>query len=150
MYKTINKAVKTILTGKARTPDPVQWHITVTKGVHNTYKVHFTACIGQPWRLPSMSQQYHKNGGPAPTRLEFEKNDNIYLLNGPVEMGKLLETFNGDNGANFKYYKNSASFVQDVYVQHPTETLKGHILYMPYTARKSMVQKIKPFQIELD
>ena len=142
----LTKAITTLFRTKPKTIDPVQWRFAVNGGVHNIYNVHITGFMADNWRIAVEGSTL---GGPLPTAIEFEKSAFVHLNNAPKVMGHKKEAYSETYNTTISYCTNIVNFVQELHALSVPTTLRGTILYMPFTDKQCLDLMEHPFAIEL-
>jgi Disulphide bond corrector protein DsbC len=113
----------------AKQLDPVHWQFKAEKMTENTYDLHFTAYVNQPYHIYS---QDNNADVTLPTKLEFTRNPLVELTGNTKETGE-LET-ESISGATLKYYENRVEFVQTIKLKAAVKvSVSGKINYMACT-----------------
>jgi len=127
--------------------DPVNWKFTSKKIADNTYEIHFTATIEDPWHIYSQNMV---EGGPIPTSISFSKNPLVTLSGKPKEIGKMVEKYEDVFEMKVKYYSNKVDFVQVVKLKSNVKTnVNGAIEYMVCTNEECLPPQTKNFNVTI-
>ncbi len=145
--KSILKAIRSLLRGRATQPDPIQWTFTAQKTIRGTYRVYVTALITYPWRLYSGQSAPE---GPLPTRVEFEESAAVQLLGKPEEMGMFKEEFDTKYQVRTRYYSSGVSFVQEVWLAIRPASAKGRVIFAACTEKQCREPEVLEFQVALN
>lgn len=86
-----------------------------------------TANIAPGWHLYS---QFLKEGGPIPTRFNYERNDDYRLIGDTAEKGKRVVFYDDIYEMEITWYADSVSFSQRISLNHQVTTIKGKVEYM--------------------
>lgn len=121
---------------------PVKWKFEASRKTSNVFELTFTANIDQNWHLYS---QFIPEGGPIPTRFEFETDSNgvFQKIGKTEELSKIEEEFDQSFQMQLKYFSHKAVFKQKIKVLKETE-LKGYVEFMTCDNEKCL----PPEQIE--
>lgn len=146
MRKSI-RAFILFIRGRFKKPNPIQWKCTAQKTNTNTYRIHVTAFISDPWRLYSWESEWE---GPMPTLIEFEEHSLIHILGEPKEMGTFKEAYDPKSDVRMRYYTTVANFVQEVRAHIQPLWVKGKVIFTACTEKRCLEPKEIEFQVELN
>mgnify|MGYP005992607159 CR=1 FL=1 len=127
---------------------PIEWRFAVKKTSANTYNIHLTALIDQPWKL------YTKLlNGPEGHMLAIDFNHNAYIIlsKDMQELGVPIEEYSPRLNAWVRYYKIAANFVQKVtlIVDEPV-TINGTIDYLVGRSPDQLENHREAFEITIN
>lgn len=127
--------------------DPVSWNFSSKKINNDTYEIHMTAALSDPWHIYSQSSP---EGGSLPTSITFAKNP-LLTLDGKVkENGQMKSHFEKVFDVTVKYYENNVNFVQTVKLKTKAKTkISGSIVYMVCTASECKPEATENFTLAL-
>ncbi len=127
--------------------DPVQWSNTIKKINANTYEIHLTATVQNPWHLYS---QHTPAGGPVPTSVSFTKNPLLVPDGGVQEKGDLVKKHEEVFGIDVMYFNTKVDFVQKVTAKAKVKTnVSGRCKYMVCNDRECLPPKTVSFQLSI-
>jgi len=133
---------------KAQILEPVKISWSSNKIDKNSYEIHLKAEIDKNWHVFSQNME---EGGPLPTLIEFNKNNNVTLQGRTKEVGKLREKYEEIFMVNTKYYYNTVDFVQ--LVKKKTDKpvkLEGTITYMACKEEQCLTPQEVEFEVVLN
>jgi len=107
---------------------PVEWISSVEKVTESEFNLVITANIDDGWHLYS---QNVPDGGPIPTNIVFEENNELYQIIGKPTEGKGHEEFDKVFNMFVKYFDQQATFKQRIKVLVDNKiTVKGTLEFM--------------------
>ncbi|MDR6784581.1 hypothetical protein ABIE26_003226 [Pedobacter africanus] len=113
-----------------------RWNFSAKKIKPGFYELHFTAEVEAGWNIYS---QFTPKGGPLPTAITFNPNDNVLLGGKAKEVGfkriKHEEVF----GVDVHYFVEKVDFVQVIKLKAPLSPQGGSL---PNGAREIVKGKI--------
>ncbi len=114
--------------GDSNTFDPVKWAADVQKSGENTYIVNFKAAIDEGWAIYS---QFVEDGGPIPTTLTFDADDNLQLDGKAAEKsGHKIEGNDPFFDMFVIKFKEEVTFSQKFTLKDPAKPVKGYLTFM--------------------
>ena len=126
----------------------VTWIDSARKINKDTYELHWTAKISNPWHIYSHNMP---DGGPVPTNIQIDHNPAIIKLDTLREVGKLITKYEPAFGFEVKYYENAVDFVQVIRLKPSTEnSITGSIMFMVCKADRCMPPAKVFFHIPLN
>jgi hypothetical protein len=126
--------------------NPVFWSFTSKKIEKGVYEVVLTATINRPWHI--YSPESHGGLG-LPTTIRFTSNPLIKIDKPLAAKGK--ERQKEEGGVMLKYFENSVSFHQLLWVKESASTiLSGTIEYMACTNERCLPPTTRRFSIKLE
>jgi thiol:disulfide interchange protein DsbD len=127
---------------------PVKWSYSSVKKDNNTYEVKLTASINSGWHLYS---QTTPDGGPLPTKIEFNKNPLLNMDGNIKELGKMVTKYEDVFGIDTKYYADKVEFVQTVKLKGKAKTnISGKLEFMVCNDTQCLPPATVPFTVKLD
>ena len=128
--------------------DPVSWNFASRKKAAGTYELVLTASIEHPWHIYS---QYTPEGGPLPTKVEFQSNPLLKLQGKTIEEGHLESQHDKTFDLEVKYFSDQVAFVQTLTRKGTVKTgARGSVEYMVCNDGKCLPPVKKTFDIKLD
>ena len=107
--------------------DPVQWSFTKENIEDNSYELIFTASMDEGWSIYGTDLE---PGGPIPTDIEFEDNDN-YKFAGDLKYPEPEVKYDPNFDMDIPMYSGSVSLRQEVEVLSAENVdLEGELVYM--------------------
>lgn len=128
--------------------NPVSWQYSAKKLANQTYEIHLTATIQNPWHVYS---QFTPEGGPVPTKISFTQNP-LVAITGPVkEVGKLHQKHEEVFGVDVKYFDGTVDFVQVIQLKTKIKTnINGSISFMVCNDEQCLPPKTIPFSVKIE
>lgn len=118
--------------------EAVRWRFGAETAGSHEVTIHLSATIAPEWHLYS---QYMNEGGPIPTRVSFEKNDDVLLLGLTEEKGQAVRYHDDIFDMDVTWYSGEVSFVQKARLAKPAVTVKGTLEYMVCSEHLCVPQK---------
>jgi len=108
--------------------NPVEWISSVEKVTESEFNLVIKANIDDGWHLYS---QNVPDGGPIPTRIVFEENNDVYQIIGKPVEGKGHEEYDKVFNMIIKYFDQQAIFKQRIKVLTDSKiTIQGTLEFM--------------------
>ena len=102
----------------------VKWDYAATKVSDNVYNLEIKAGVQSPWHIYSLSSP---DGGPLPTKINFNKNPLVTLQGETTEKGKLIQKHEEVFDVDVKYFDGNVIFTQTIKLKTKVE---GSIEFM--------------------
>ncbi len=108
---------------------PVQWSFAIEEGEDDTYYLVYTSNIKEGWTVYS---QFLDEGGPIPTMIIYEDEDNIELIGKGVESGHKKEGHDAIFEMQVVKFLADEPYVirQQVRLKDVTKPVKGFLTFM--------------------
>ena len=104
------------------------WSFSAKKIKPGFYELHLTAEVEQGWNIYS---QFTPKGGPLPTSITFNPNDNVLLGGKAKEVGMMRVKHEDVFGVDVHYFNGKVDFVQVIKLKVvKPDVVKGKINYM--------------------
>lgn len=118
-----------LLTGPviAYSQSPVLWTFKADSVRSRQALLIFEAKLADGW---SIYTQYMNEGGPIPTRFDFDQRKDFSLIDGPVEQGMMNTYFDSIYAMNIGSYSDKVKFRQRIRLNSDSAFVRGKILYM--------------------
>ena len=126
-------------------PSPVSWICRAAPATSHATTISITAVIPRGWHLYSQSI---KAGGPTPTNITFEPNDDYILQGITVEKGEAVRYYDKAVEMEITRYSGTVTFSQGVMLIRSGVTIKGNIAYMTCN-EEVCVRGEQPFTIQV-
>jgi DsbC/DsbD-like thiol-disulfide interchange protein len=128
--------------------EPARWKHSVKKISGRTYEVHLTATLKNGWHTYSQSTAA---GGPAPTKISFQKNPLVVLAGSTREVGQLVQKHEEVFKVDVKYFSGKVDFVQVVTAKSAVKTtIAGTIEFMVCTDEQCLLPATVPFSVAIN
>lgn len=147
--KTFIVSISIILCAQlhAQESDPVRWHFSSKKVADNTYELHFTATINQPWHIYA---QDNNEDITKPTTFSFNKNPVVLIQEKLKEVGTLKTEKVGTAGITVRYFENKVDFTQVIKLKANVKTnISGKVGYMACAGGVCLTPSEKIFNISV-
>jgi DsbC/DsbD-like thiol-disulfide interchange protein len=132
---------------KAQPKDPVTWTYQAIKKNDKSYDLIITATLPKPWHIYS---QNTGDGGPIPTKINFNANPLIIKEGKIIETGKLVKTYDENFKTNVLYYSDKVVFTQSIKLKTAAKTtVTGKFEYMVCNDEMCLPPTKKTFAIKL-
>ncbi len=146
MLGTLAGVTFIFLQAKSQT-NPVNWSYSSKKLSDKTYEVRITATVASPWHIYS---QTTPDGGPLPTKINFNKNPLIVTQGEIKEDGELHKKYEEVFGVDVKFFDRKVDFVQTVKLKNDVKTtVSGNIEYMVCNDVQCLPPKTISFDVQL-
>lgn len=111
----------------AQSQPSVIWQTASKRISDHEFSIELTAIIKSGWHIYS---QKIPEGGPMPTQVVFESNDDLILVGNTSERGKVQSEYNELYEMEIAWYSDSLVLTQRVKVNQNTTVIKGDVEYM--------------------
>jgi thiol:disulfide interchange protein DsbD len=106
----------------------VKWSFEAKKTGDKLYELRLSAAVNDPWHIYS---QFTPEGGPAPTKISFNKNPLLILQGKTGELGKLTIRHEDVFGVDVKYFAGNVTFIQTIKLRSDVKTnIGGSVEFM--------------------
>jgi hypothetical protein len=127
---------------------PVTWKYSAVKLGEKTYEIKLAAAIQPGWHLYS---QTTPDGGPLPTKINFNKNPLLTLTGAIKEIGKLVSKHEEVFDIVTKYYSDRVEFAQTVTLKSRAKTnVTGTLEFMVCNDTQCLPPSTLSFSIAID
>ena len=127
---------------------PVSWKYSATKLNEKTYEIKLTAAIQPGWHLYS---QTTPDGGPLPTKINFNKNPLLNLDGVVKELGKMISKHEDVFDLVTKYYSDKVEFVQTINLKTKARTnITGTLEFMVCNDTQCLPPATLNFSVTID
>ncbi|HPM31491.1 MAG TPA: protein-disulfide reductase DsbD family protein [Chryseolinea sp.] len=116
-----------MLPGSAKGSEPIRWCFEYKIINQTLVVVTATANLAPGWHIYSQSL---KEGGPMPTLISIESNDEIHLVSKAQEKGEGVNFFDSLYEMDIVWYDHVVSFIQPIQVSHIPIELTISLHYM--------------------
>ncbi len=132
---------------RAQLAEPVQWSFKAEKISNTEYKVILTATMDEGWYVYS---QDLVGKGPVPTRINFDRSQNIVFEGKPLELGNKKEVFDQNFNISVTKLLGKTTYEQIVKLNgSDIASIKGKLFYMTCNGEMCMPPKNIDFNIAL-
>lgn len=131
----------------AQIKQPVFWHVETTSLSAKEVTLTFTALINEPWHLYAV---YMQEGGPMPTRFEFQKSPDYTPIGNIKELSKPVESFDPTFLMPVAWFSKSAVFTQRFKLNATHSTIKATVEFMACTDQECLLPETKSFLVEVN
>ncbi len=107
--------------------DPVKWNFELKKISKKRAELIITAEIGEGWHLYSA---YVGEGGPKPSKLFFDENQNIELIDSIIESGEKEDVYDSTFEMPVSYFGDKVVFIQKIKLDKKNQNISGSFEYM--------------------
>jgi hypothetical protein len=129
----------------AQSVNPVHWKCWSKRLSSDTYELHFTAAIDNPYHIYA---QLNNTEIALPTKINFYSNSFIKIQGKVNESGNLENLQESDSGEMINYYADKVDFMQVIILKSKIKTkVKGYIDYMACTNEHCLPQAKQIFSI---
>ncbi|MCF8247507.1 MAG: thioredoxin family protein [Saprospiraceae bacterium] len=126
--------------------NPVGWTSTIEKTGENQYVVNFKAAIEKGWSIYS---QFVEDGGPIPTSLTFDTDENLQLNGKAAEISShKIEGLDPFFDMKVTKFKEEVTFSQKFTVKDPAKPVKGYLTFMTCNDERCLPPVDVPFLID--
>lgn len=127
--------------------DPVKWAFSSQKIDAQTYELHLTATMQEPWKIYSQSTP---DGGPLATSFTFTRNPFLSFEGKVKELGEMHKKHEEVFDVDVYYYQGKVDFVQVVKVKGKAKTnVAGKLEFMACDEHQCLPPKVVSFNISL-
>ncbi len=131
----------------AQAEEPVAWTFSSKKIADKVYEIHLTAAVSSPWHTYS---QNTPDGGPVPTKIDFNKNPLIIVEGKTKEVGKMETKHEKTFGVDVKQYSGKVDFVQVIKIKSNVKTnISGNVEFMACDDTQCLPPKSIPFTVSV-
>ncbi|MBI5915025.1 MAG: thioredoxin family protein [Bacteroidetes bacterium] len=124
---------------------PVAWSATIQKNSETEYVLHLKATIEKGWAVYS---QFVADGGPIPTSLTFNTDDNLQVTGKATETSAhKIEGHDPIFDMKVIKFKEEGTFSQKLTVKDATKPVTGFVTYMTCNDEKCLPPDDVPFKI---
>lgn len=106
---------------------PVLWGFKADSIQSGQAILVFEARLAKGW---SIYTQYMNEGGPIPTRFDFEQRKDYTLIDAAVEKGTMRNYFDSTYAMNIGLYNEEVNFCQRIRLHTNSTVVRGKIVYM--------------------
>lgn len=131
--------------GWAQGSPTVRWQFSAQNISPHEDVLVLKASVLPGWHLYS---QHLREGGPAPTRIEFVPDEHYQLKDATQEAGDAVTFYDRTYDMEITWYSGSVTFLQHVLVAERPLTIRGNIEYMTCNTQVCQVFR-QPFAIAL-
>ncbi len=135
------------LSGQSDSEGPVSWHIYVDRASPESYEIHFDATIQQEWMIYSTQTPV---GGPLPTELEIEENQEVVSSNAIWDGVKPQKEYEALFDQEVWKFKDQAKFIANIQSEKTNAIVKGTLTYMACNGRQCLPPTDVPFVVVLN
>ncbi len=126
--------------------NPVSWTSDVQKTGATEYTVNYKAVIEQGWAIYS---QFVGDGGPIPTSLTFNTDENAQLVGKATETsGHKIDGMDPVFQMEVTKFKEEVTFTQKLTIKDPTKPVTGYLTYMACNDERCLPPTDVAFRID--
>lgn len=126
--------------------NPVSWTSDVQKTGETEYTVNFKATIEKGWAIYS---QFVGDGGPIPTSLTFNTDDNAKLVDKATETSAhKIDGMDPVFQMEVTKFKEEVTFTQKLTINDPAKPLTGYLTYMACNDERCLPPTDVAFRID--
>ncbi len=134
-------------TDQSQIADPIQWDARMEKQNDSIYTLIFEAKLDQGWHLYSQDVD---EDGPIPTTFTFNDSPETYELVGETAEPDVPAIYDEVFEMDIKFFKNEASFSQQIRIIDPTAVIEAEVEYMVCDDEQCLPPDVVPFQFSVD
>lgn len=143
---TIQPLPGAVASGGNGLENPVSWTADVQKTGATEYTVNYKAVIEQGWAIYS---QFVGDGGPIPTSLTFNADENAQLVGKATETsGHKIDGMDPVFQMKVTKFKEEVTFTQKLTIKDPTKPVTGYLTYMACNDERCLPPTDVAFKID--
>src|SRR5690606_9950887 len=144
---SVQSQVFTSPSDQSQIADPIEWDARLEKQNDSIYTLIFEAKLDKGWHLYS---QVVDEGGPIATTFTFNNSSTTYELIGSTEEPDVAPVFDEVFGMDIKFFKNEATFTQQIKVFDLNTIIKAEVEYMVCDDAQCLPPDVVPFQFSVN
>lgn len=126
-------------TSSGQANQTVQWQFDVKHLGNGELLLRVTANIAPGWHLYS---QFIDEGGPIPTKFNFENADGLDFIGTPEEKGKAFRFHDDIYEMEITWFSEKVEFSQKISITESLSSIRGRVEYMTCNAHTCVPETI--------